>query len=288
MKSIKITASTISKIYRRVDNETHKGVQGHVLIIGGSYGKIGAPLLSSKAALHAGCGLVTAFIPKVGYSILQTAAPEVMVFTDKNNKYISNIEFSIQPKAIGIGMGMGQELKTKRAFDKFLTTNKVPLVIDADGINILASSPKWLLKLNPQTILTPHLGELERLIGKWESEEEKFDKTQTLSKSLNCIVVMKGAPTYIFSGGKCFQNSTGNPALATAGSGDVLTGIIASFLAQSYKAEESAILGVYIHGLTADLARPITGTQAFIASTIIDYLGKAFLDIEKIGNTKSV
>lgn len=288
MKSIKITESTIFKIYRPIDAKTHKGIQGHVLIIGGCYGKIGAPLLSSKAALHAGCGLVTAFIPKVGYSILQTAAPEVMVITDVKNKFISSIEFLVDPKAIGIGMGMGQESKTKRAFYKFLTTNKVPLVIDADGLNILASNPEWILKLNHQTILTPHIGELERLIGKWESEEEKFDKTQTLSKSLNCVVVMKGAPTYIFSGGKCFQNSTGNPALATAGSGDVLTGIITSFLAQSYTAEESAILGVYIHGLTADLALPITGTQAFIASTIIDYLGKAFLDIEKISITKSV
>lgn len=281
MKSIKTTASIISKIYRTVDNQTHKGIQGHVLIVGGSYGKIGAPLLSSKAALHAGCGLVTAFIPEVGYSILQSAVPEVMVCTDKNSKHISNVKISIKPKAIGIGMGMGEEKKTKKAFYKFLSKNKAPLVIDADGLNILSSNPEWQLSLNPLTILTPHMGELERLIGKWDSEEEKFDKTQALSQYLKCIVVMKGAPTYIFSNGKCFQNTTGNPALATAGSGDVLTGIITSFLAQSYTAEESAILGVYIHGLTADLARPITGTQAFTASTIIDYLGKAFLEIEK-------
>lgn len=281
MKKTIITKEFISSIYRPAETATHKGIQGHALIIGGSYGKIGAPLLSSKAALHSGCGLVTAFIPRVGYSILQTAIPEVMVLTDKNNLYISNIEFSIEPKAIGIGIGMGQEPKTRRAFYKFLTTNKIPLVIDADALNILAYNPKWLLSLNPKTILTPHLKELERLIGKWNSEEEKFEKTASFSKTLKCIIVMKGAPTHIFLDGKCFENSTGNPALATAGSGDVLTGIITSLMAQNYSAENAAILGVYLHGLTADLARPETGTQAFTASTIIEYLGKAFLEIEK-------
>ena len=142
-------------------------------------------------------------------------------------------------------------------------------------------NPDLLNKLKPQTILTPHLKELERLIGKWNSEVEQFEKAAAISKNVDCILVMKGAPTYIFSNGKCFENSTGNPALATAGSGDVLTGIITSLLAQNYSAEEAAILGVYIHGLTADLARPEIGTQAFTASTIIEYLGKAFLEIEE-------
>ena len=282
MKITKVTKTTISKIYRPVQNDTHKGIQGHALMIGGSYGKIGAPLLASKSALHSGCGLVTAFVPKIGYSILQTAFPEAMVLTDKNANHISNIEFSIVPKAIGIGMGMGQEPKTRRAFYNFLNTNKVPLVIDADALNILAYNPKWLLSLQPQTILTPHSRELERLIGKWESDEDKFEKTAALSKTLKCVVVMKGAPTYIFSDGNCFENPTGNPALATAGSGDVLTGIITSLIAQNYSAENASILGVYIHGLTADLARPEKGTQSFVASSIIDYIGKVFLEIEKI------
>ena len=281
MKTTKVTKDKISKIYRKVQSDTHKGTQGHVLIIGGSYGKMGAPLLSSRAALHSGCGLVTVFIPKIGYSILQTALPEAMVLTDKNEMHISNIDFSIEPKAIGIGMGMGQEPKTRRAFYKFLTANTIPLVIDADGLNILAYNPKYMLKLKPKTILTPHLGELERLIGKWNFEAEKFEKTAALSKSLDAVVVMKGAPTYIFSDGKCFENTTGNPALATAGSGDTLTGIITSFLAQGHSAEEAAILGVYIHGLTADLALPTNGTQSFVASTITEYLGKAFLKIEE-------
>lgn len=282
MKIIKVTKESISKMYRKVQSDTHKGTQGHVLIIGGSYGKMGAPLLSARAALHSGCGLVTAFVPKIGYTILQTAFPEAMVLTDKNETHISNIVFSIVPKAIGIGMGMGQDPKTCRAFYTFLTTNTIPLVIDADGLNLLAHNPKFLLHLKPKTILTPHLGELERLIGKWNSDAEKFEKAAAFSSTLNCIVVMKGAPTFIFSNGKCFENTTGNHALATAGSGDVLTGIITSLLAQSYTPEEAAILGVYLHGLTADLALPETGTQAFVASTIIEYLGKAFLEVEQL------
>lgn len=281
MRTIKITSEYIATLYRKPQNDTHKGTQGHVLIIGGSYGKIGAPLLSSKAALHSGCGLVTTFVPKTGYAILQTAFPEAMVLMDKNENHITNIEFSFLPKAIGIGMGMGQEPKTRRAFYRFLNTNTIPLVIDADGLNMLAYNPKWLLKLKPKTILTPHLGELERLIGKWNSEEDKFQKATAFSNSLDCILVMKGAPTHVFSDGKCFENTTGNPALATAGSGDTLTGIITSFLAQNYTAEEAAILGVYIHGLTADLALPNTGTQSFVASTIIEYIGKAFLKLEQ-------
>ena len=281
MKINKVSKATIAEIYRPVQNDTHKGIQGHALIIGGSYGKIGAPLLSSKAALHSGCGLVTAFVPKIGYSIIQTAIAEVMVLTDKNENHISNIEFSIKPQGIGIGMGMGQELETCSAFKAFLDINEVPLVIDADGLNILAANPDWFNKLKPQTILTPHVKELERLIGTWNSEAEKFEKAAAFSKNVDCIVVMKGAPTYIFSNGKRFENSSGNPALATAGSGDVLTGIITSLLAQNYSAEEAAILGVYIHGLTADLARPQTGTHSFTASTIIEYLGKSFLEIEE-------
>lgn len=282
MKTIKITSEYIATLYRKPQNDTHKGIQGHALIIGGSYGKIGATLLAAKAALHSGCGLVTAFVPKIGYSIIQTAFPEAMVLTDKNENHISNIEFSIVPKAIGMGMGMGQEPKTRRAFYRFLNTNAIPLVIDADGLNMLAYNPKWMLKLKPKTILTPHLGELERLIGKWDSEADKFQKAAAFSSSLDCVLVMKGAPTHVFSDGKCFENTTGNPALATAGSGDTLTGIITSFLAQNYTAEQAAILGVFIHGLTADLALPETGTQSFVASNSIEFLGKAFLKMENI------
>ncbi|RKS98355.1 NAD(P)H-hydrate dehydratase [Flavobacterium sp. 123] len=271
----------ILKRYRTIDSHTHKGIQGHVLIIGGSYGKIGAVCLSSKAALKSGCGLVTAYIPKCGYNILQTAIPEVMVLTDNQERYISEISFDIIPQAIGIGPGLGQEVVTQKAFYKFLEQNSFPLVVDADALNILSKNKEWIFLLPAKTIITPHPKEFERLIGKWTSEEEKINLAKLFSIKYNLIIVMKDAPTRIIDNDKIYQNTTGNAALATAGSGDVLTGIITSLLAQSYEPIDAAIIGVYLHGLTADIALPETGYQSFIASDIILNIGKAFLSLEK-------
>ena len=280
MKPIKVDKTEILKRYKAIDIFTHKGIQGHALLIGGSYGKIGSICLSSKAALKTGCGLVTAFVPKCGYEIVQIAIQEVMVLTDVNENFISNITFDFTPQAIGIGPGIGQELATQIAFHDFLKNNIVPLVVDADALNILSLNKSWLSLLQAKTIITPHPKELERLIGKWNSEKEKFDKTIDFSTQYNLVVVMKGAPTYIIDGNIVYENSTGNAALATAGSGDVLTGMITSLLAQFYEPIRAAIIGVYVHGLTADIALPETGYQSFIASDIISNIGKAFLTLE--------
>lgn len=281
MNTIFITKSEILKRYKPIDSKAHKGTQGHALIIAGSYGKMGAAVLASMACLKSGCGLVTAFVPKCGYEILQISNPEVMTLTDVQEKFISIITFDIKPQSIAIGPGLGQETETQKAVLDFLKSNSVPLVIDADALNILSINKEWLALLQPKTILTPHPKELERLIGKWNSEEEKFSKTIAFSKHYNVVIVMKGAPTSIIDGDTVYQNTTGNAALATAGSGDVLTGIITGLLAQSYEPINAAILGVYLHGLTADIALPETGTQTFIASDIIKYLGKSFLSITK-------
>lgn len=276
-----IDRNIIKNIYKPILNNTHKGLQGHALIIGGSYGKIGSVVLSSKACLKTGAGLVTSFIPKCGYDIMQISIPEVMVITDKEFEFISDIKIDIKPKAIGIGMGMGLTLTTLKCFHTFLTQNTVPLVIDADGINILAKNNDCIPLLVKNTILTPHLKELERLIGPWEFEEEKLVKTIDFCRKHQTIIVIKGAPTIIVTPDYLYQNTTGNQGLATAGSGDTLTGIITSFLAQGYNAEEAAILGVYLHGLTATLATPKTGYESFIASDIIKNIGKAFLVIQE-------
>jgi ADP-dependent NAD(P)H-hydrate dehydratase len=282
MNPIYIDKNEILKRYKPIDKHTHKGIQGHALLIGGSYGKMGAVCLSSKAALKTGCGLVTAFIPKCGYEIVQISIPEVMVLTDIQEKFISNITFDIVPQAIGIGPGIGQEHATQKAFHEFLKTNKVPLVIDADALNILSKNKEWLSLLSPKTIFTPHPKELERLIGKWNSEAEKVNMTIVFSKQYQLIIVMKGAPTHIIDGETVYENTTGNAALATAGSGDVLTGMITSLLAQSYEPINAAILGVYLHGLTADIALPETGYQSFIASDVIANIGKAYLSLENM------
>jgi len=275
-----ITKNEILRFYKPVNPHTHKGLQGHAVIIAGSYGKIGAAVLASKACLKSGCGLVTTFVPKCGYQILQISIPEVMVVTDENANFITNIHLPLIPQVIAIGPGIGQELGTQKALFEFLRTNRIPLVLDADALNILAQNQSWLELVPENTILTPHPKELERLIGKWNSESEKFQKTVAFSEKYKVIVVMKGAPTHIINKNEIYENTTGNAALATAGSGDTLTGIITSFLAQGYEPKYAAKLGVFLHGLTADITLPQTGYQSFIASDIIENLGKAFLELD--------
>ena len=278
---ITITREFISEIYQPIALDTHKGIQGHVLIIGGSYGKVGSVCLSSKAALKSGCGLVTAFIPKCGYTIVQTVIPEAMVLTDDANEFIEQIQYTFKADAIGIGMGMWHKRQTQVAFHYFLKTNELPLVVDADALNILSMNKDWIALVPKRSILTPHQKELERLIGTWQTVDEKLEKTMQLSLKMDSVIVVKGAPTLIVDGTTIYKNTTGNPALATAGSGDVLTGIITSLVAQKYSTLQAAILGVYLHGLAADVAAPETGYQSFIASDIIGYLGRAFLSLDK-------
>lgn len=278
-KTFPITKDVILSFYKALARDTHKGIQGHALIIAGSYGKMGAAVLASKASLKTGCGLVTAFVPKCGYEILQTSIPEVMVLSDIADKYISSILFTIQPQAVGIGPGIGLEPETELAFLEFLKRNTSPLVIDADGLNIISKHIDWLKWVPEKTILTPHQKELERLIGTWNSETERRSKAIAFSLQHQLIIVMKGAPTLLIDGNSIYENTTGNQALATAGSGDVLTGMIISLLAQGYGALEAAQLGVYLHGLTADIAAPKMSYQAFIASDIIDNIGNAYLEM---------
>ena len=275
---MKIIREEFRKRFRSMVKNTHKGIQGHALIVGGSYGKIGSIVLASKACLKTGCGLVTAFIPKCGYEIIQISIPEVMVQTDDYLDHITNINLENNYQAIGIGMGMGQDADTQRAFHNFLKSNKTHLIIDADGINILSQNLEWLELLPKNTILTPHYKELERLIGKWESEDDKLYRVHQLSHKYNLIIVVKGAPTIVIYHHEIYENTTGNQALATAGSGDVLSGIITSLVAQSYNPLDAAILGVYLHGLTADIGAPKMSYQAFIASDIIENIGNAYIE----------
>lgn len=274
-----INKSEFLKRYRPMDQNTHKGIQGHAIIIGGSYGKIGSIVLASKACLKTGCGLVTAFVPKCGYEIVQISNPEVMVLTDDNLDHISNLNIENNFQAIGIGMGMGQDKQTQSTFHNFLKSNKVPLIIDADGINILSQNIEWLNLLPDNTIVTPHFKELELLIGKWESLEDKMNRVLQLSHKHNLVIVVKGAPTLVVYKDKIHENTTGNQGLATAGSGDVLSGIITSLVAQSYAPLDAAIMGVYLHGLTADIGTPKMSYQAFIASDIIENIGNAYIEL---------
>lgn len=260
----------------------HKGIYGHSLIIGGSYGKIGSVQLSSKSCLFSGSGLVTALVPKCGYLPLQTALPEVMVITSEDEMLVSNIDFDIQPTVIGIGVGLGTSDKVSKSFSKFIKTNKVPLVIDADGVNMLSLDKELLKKLPAQTVLTPHPKELQRLIGDWKNDFEKLEKVKAFSFAYDCIIVIKGANTITIYKDKGFVNTTGNPGMATAGSGDVLTGIITGLIAQQYEPLHAAIFGVYLHGRAGDIAVESYGYQSLTASAIIENIGDAYIDLFKV------
>jgi len=263
------------------DKFSHKGKFGHALVIGGSYGKIGAVTLTSKAALSVGAGLVSAYVPKCGYIPLQSSFPEAMVITDTDEEKITSINFEIEPTVVAFGVGVGTNTKTIAAFEAFLKANKQPLVIDADGLNIL-SKKKSLLKLLPElSILTPHPKELERLVGTWTDDFDKLKKVKAFTKKHKLIIVIKGANTITIFNEKLFINTTGNPGLATAGSGDVLTGIITGLVAQGYHPSVAAIFGVYLHGKSVDIAMEDFGYESLIASHVIDYLGEAFIDLFK-------
>jgi len=271
----------ILPLYKPREKFGHKGTYGHSVIIGGSYGKIGAVVLASRAALSAGSGVITAYIPKCGYTILQSAFPEAMVITDGNNDTITEVKLNIEPTVIGLGVGIGTHKSTVDAIKSFLEQNKIPLVIDADGLNILAKNKSLLKVLPKQTVLTPHPKELERLIGKWTDDFDKLEKSKTFAKKHNIILVIKGAHTITIAEERLYINSTGNPGLATAGSGDVLTGIITGLMAQGYEPKAAAIFGVYLHGRSADIALEDFGYQSLIASHIIEYLGEAYIDLFK-------
>ena len=254
----------------------HKGDYGHARIIGGSYGKIGAVTLAAKACLRTGSGLVSCYVPQCGYIPIQSALPEVMVETDTSEIEITAIEENDKTTVAGIGMGLGTSERSIKALANFLKGHKGPLVIDADGINILAGKKSLLKTLVPDTILTPHPGELRRLLGDWTDDFDKLSKAREFTEEYSCVLVIKGAHTLVIHQGQGFINSTGNPGLATAGSGDVLTGIVTGLLAQGYSALQAAVFGVYLHGAAGDIAAQKRGLEALVASDIIDNLGETF------------
>ncbi len=271
----------VAKLIKPLLKFAHKGTQGHALIIGGSFGKMGSVCMAAKAALKMGCGLVTSFIPKCGVPVIQSYFPEGMALSDSDEEVITSISYDILPDAIGIGVGMGLDHKTEQAFFDFIVTNKLPLVVDADGLNILSRNRGWLSYLPSKTILTPHPKELWRLIGEWSNDYDKIEKTMQLARMYDLIVVVKGAYSLIIDSDNIFVNSSGTPALATAGSGDVLTGMLTGLLAQGYSAPDAARLGVYMHGMTAEITKNTICARSFTASDIIDSIGDTYRILEK-------
>ena len=260
-------------ILRKRTKFSHKGTYGHALLVAGSTGKTGAALLAAEACLRTGVGLLTAHLPKDALLPMQIYLPEAMTSIDKSETHCTEIDDIIPYTAIGVGPGIGKNAETATLLKKIIQEATQPLVLDADALNIISENPTWLSFLPDNTILTPHPKEFERLFGKMNNSYERLELQRKMSVTHNIIIVLKGAHTAItFPNGTCFFNSTGNPGMATAGSGDVLTGMILSLLAQRYTPQEAALLGVYLHGKAGDYAANEIGEYSMIARDMIKSL----------------
>jgi NAD(P)H-hydrate epimerase len=274
-----IDHEVIKSIYQPRNQFGHKGTYGKAMLVGGSYGKIGAIALSTKAALRSGAGLVFTQAPQCGYEILQSLNPEAM-FISGGKDFITQIE--VEDKVtIGIGPGLGQEQETKKALLSFLEHYNEPVVLDADALNIVAEKEEHLHLLTSDTILTPHPKEFERLFGAAKDSMYQVEIGRAKAMKYNIFIVLKGHHTAVLTpSGECWYNTTGNAGMAAGGAGDVLTGIITSLKAQGYPAKHAALMGVYLHGLAGDIAAATLSEEALIAGDIADYLGKAFLQLK--------
>lgn len=258
----------------------HKGTFGHGLLIAGSYGMAGASILAAKASLRSGIGLLTVHVPIYNRDILQSTVPEAIVQTDIHERYFAQPTDPVRFKAMAIGPGIGQEEETALALMEQIQGSNLPMVLDADAINILSKHRNWLSRLPKHCILTPHLGELERLTGKCMDTYERLTKVKELAAYLQSYIIVKGAWTTIVTPeGNFYFNPTGNPGMATAGSGDVLTGILLALLAQGYTQEETCRLGVYIHGLAGDIAARQHTEIGMTSGDIIECLPEAWKKI---------
>lgn len=272
-----LTREEIKKILKPRKKNSHKGTYGHALLVTGSYGKMGAAVLASSACMRSGVGLLTTHVPKCGYNIMLTSVPEAMVNVDSSEFFISDHIHLEKYDAIGIGPGLGTEKQTQNILKLLIQNTQTPLVIDADAINIIAENKTWLSFLPANTIFTPHPKEFERLVGKANDDYDRFNMQKEFAMKHGVFIVLKGTHTSIACpNGEVYFNSTGNPGMATGGSGDVLTGIITGLLAQDYSPKDACLIGVYLHGLAGDFAAENLSQEAMIASDIIQYMGMAF------------
>jgi len=265
-----------NKLLKKRERFSHKGTYGHLFVIGGQKGMMGSICLTTKAALRSGAGKVTALVPKSGLNIIQTLVPEAMTITSNNRNTVTPIKFSFKANHICIGMGLGTSNAALDILKDSIEKSTSAMLIDADGLNLISKHGELLEKLPSKSILTPHQGELKKLIGDWDNQYDKLEKMKSFVKKYDIILVSKDAYTFVVCKDKIYINSSGNPGMATAGSGDVLSGLISGFLTQDYSSIDSAILGVYLHGLAGDIYTKKYDENSLIASDIIECLKSAF------------
>ena len=272
----------VRKILRPRSKFDHKGTFGHALLIAGSYGKMGAAVLAARAALRAGLGLLTVHAPEKGYDIMQISVPEAMTVIDEDAFIFSSPPELKKYDTLGIGPGLGQDTRTASALMRTLESFRRPVVLDADALNLLSGDRKMLELVPPGSILTPHPREFQRLAGNWKNDFERLEMQRQLAVSLKATIVLKGAHTSVANEqGNVYFNSSGNPGMATGGTGDVLTGILTGLLAQNYSPVEAAVSGVFLHGLAADIAVSELGMASLIASDLTRFVPRAFVKVLK-------
>ena len=272
-QGIIVDANYVKPLLHKREKDSHKGTYGHALLIAGSTGKTGAALLASEACMRSGVGLLTTHLPKQAMLPLQVYLPEAMISLDKSDDCFSQVP-DLQPyNAIGVGPGLGKSEGTAKALKCLIQEAKVPMVLDADALNIISENKELLSVLPANTIITPHVKEFERLFGECKDKQQRVELQRVMAQKYKIIIVLKGAGTTIMlPDGRCFVNTTGNSGMATAGSGDVLTGIILSLLAQRYTPDEAAIIGVFMHGRAGDKAAEKLGMESMIAGDIVKNL----------------
>lgn len=261
----------------------HKGDFGRVQVFSGSFGKMGAAFLCGKAVLRVGAGLLTLHIPKCGYEILQSSLPEAMVTVDEHETEISSGKILENTDLVCVGPGLGTSEPTVDWFKKLLKGNDKPMVLDADAMNILALHPELMENVPEKSVLTPHVGEFTRLFGRSKDGLVRIEKLKEVASSRKWVIVLKGANSAIgLPNGDVVFNTTGNVGMATAGSGDVLAGIITGLLAQGMTSEDAALAGVFLHGSAGDLAEKKVGKMSLMASDLLNELPGAIINASQM------
>lgn len=277
MDKVTVGQDYVKSLLKPRDPKAYKGTFGHALLYAGSHGMAGAAILSARACLRSGVGLLTVCSPSCNNDILQISVPEAM--TIPADDLYANTDLS-RYNAVGAGPGLGQGDSQTAILEKLLKSSSYPMVLDADALNIISRS-RYLMEYIPAgSILTPHPGELRRLTGDFRDPEDMIDKAIGLATENNITVVVKGAPTVTVSPtGTLYVNTTGNPGMATGGSGDVLTGMVLALLAQGYNHDEAAFIAVYIHGLAGDIAARRLSMTAMTSADIAYSLPAAWLQM---------
>jgi ADP-dependent NAD(P)H-hydrate dehydratase / NAD(P)H-hydrate epimerase len=276
-----VDATLAQQLIRPRKKFTHKGDYGHGALIVGSKGIMGAAVLCARAFLRSGAGKLTCHIFEGGLDIMQSSVPEAMCKVEKGDDHVKSIGEIESYDAVGIGPGLGLYDSHVALLSSVFKANRKPMVVDADALNMLSRSMDTMKHLPPFSVITPHTREFERLFGIFNSDFERIDTALAKAKEYNIIIVLKGPHTFIATpGGMGYFNNSGNPGMATGGTGDGLTGIIAGLLCQGYPPEHAAILGVYVHGLAGDLAASDYSQEALIASDLIEHIGEAFKTLQ--------